>query len=130
MKPMTVAWGGTSKLTCGYTNGERTAGFFHLSDYLYSRLGQVINYDIRRALETEMEEADAIPQKYVLNAAFAHESCVRCMAWLGLVDPVNYATSGNDGRIQVFDYRDPYVPMLLLRNRSKGRYRETDTYLY
>ena len=66
-----------------------------------------------------MEEQNSVPEKHMLSIAYIHDSCVRSIVWHGLENPVNCATSGNDGRLLIWDYRDPQVPMLLLRNRSK-----------
>src|SRR4051794_20617302 len=48
----------------------------------------------------------------------AHDSCVRTVAWRGLRDPQAFLTCGHDGRLLVFDARDPWMGMGFFRVRA------------
>ncbi|OZJ06997.1 hypothetical protein BZG36_00033 [Bifiguratus adelaidae] len=74
--------------------------------------GRVFLWDIERASRNN----DDHPQPTFMVQA--HEGCVRSIAVNCLRDPVYFTTAGFDGKVVVFDMRDPWTPMIVSRQRT------------
>ncbi|KAI9322385.1 hypothetical protein BX666DRAFT_609623 [Dichotomocladium elegans] len=89
MIPMVAAWGGHDKLACGY------------------RDGQVILWDIQAAL-TKPGSGPSDFRDFIICSMYTNHSAVRDIAWHGIDDPQFFSTCGNDGLVQLVQWRDPH----------------------
>ncbi|KAG9295149.1 hypothetical protein G9A89_006130 [Geosiphon pyriformis] len=98
----TLSWGGHTKFSSGCTNGN--VAIWNLESI-------IAEWEINGGI---MSQDALYPASYVA----AHNSCVRDLSWNSIKDPTHIMTCSHDGRLQIFDYRDPWIKHVFQRIRS------------
>ncbi|CAG8502749.1 17577_t:CDS:10 [Dentiscutata erythropus] len=89
----TVSWGGHKKIATGCTNGD------------------IAIWDIEDILTSNATNE-------TLNDSEAHDSCIRQITWNSIENPSHTLSCGHDGRLLIFNEREPWFKNMIQRIRA------------
>ncbi|RIB25531.1 WD40-repeat-containing domain protein [Gigaspora rosea] len=97
----TISWGGHKKIATGCTNGD--IAIWDIEDILTSNI-----------TNKNLSDSEVVPIRYFR----AHDSCIRQIAWNSMENPSHTLSCGHDGRLLIFNEREPWFKNMIQRIRA------------